>query len=679
VQRLPIPARWGLAAAGLLTPVFAQALTLSLQGPVLVPESAGTVTFSVVATREASDPPTLCDVSGELVTADGTAVDGVDFTGGIFPIGIALDINDASGTATFDIAILDDGEIEGDEQFSLSIQNENGGNCPVDAVDPRTLTVTIQDDDSTVDPGPDVNVNAAPGDTIDIPFTVTGAGAPFTLSTQIGSVAPTTLPAPGTATFTYTVPIDAQIGSTIVATVTVTDAVGFPSTKDFVIQVVDPERALSEIPGLTPNQRALARYLDVVCPRLDAQGPATDEQGQLQDACNGLRDTDTTDGQVRAALDAINPEELIVAATTALRLTSMQNGNLMDRINALRSGATGIDLAGLDFQIGNQRIAGSALNEVLRSTLAPVVGKLLGGAAGADDFARWGLFANGSVKFGDKDATENEAGFDYDSISVTLGADYRFRDNLIFGLAAGYVSVESDYDRSGGELDIDGFNLSLFGTYFQADSFYLDGMFTWGTNDYDTVRNIEYTDAFGTVQARTTGNTDGMQFSGGLSGGFDFNRGPWTFGPHAGAYYFDVDVDGFRESGGGAFDFEIGDQNAQSFQVNAGGHLSYVVNTSWGVLIPHARFDWVHELEDNAETVGVRLVNDPFSLDPNDPTPIVELRTDRPDSDYFVWSLGASAQFINGVSGFLSYRSAAGFDDFTMHDISWGLRFEKSF
>ena len=53
---------------------------------------------------------------------------------------------------------------------------------------------------------------------------------------------------------------------------------------------------------------------------------------------------------------------------------------------------------------------------------------------------------------------------------------------------------------------------------------------------------------------------------------------------------------------------------AESFQLNAGGHVSVVVNRDWGVLIPHLRVDWVHELEDSAEQVNVQLANDPFAL-----------------------------------------------------------------
>jgi outer membrane autotransporter protein len=400
---------------------------------------------------------------------------------------------------------------------------------------------------------------------------------------------------------------------------------------------------------------------------------------QILRTCNGINDPATSPKQVTTALDAINPEELTVAATTALRVTSMQNGNLMQRLDALRSGASGIDLAGLNLQIGSQRVAGAALTEIYKTTAEAVTGKPVGGGASADDWSPWGLFANGNVKVGQQDQTDNAAGFEYNSIGVTAGVDYRFAQNFVLGVGLGYTSVSSDYDHAAGNLDIDAWSASLFGTYFIKDSFYLDGMLTYGSNAYRTTRNIRYTDSLGTIDAKANGDTDGLQLSGGLSGGFDFNHGPWTFGPHFGADYTDAGADSFKETGAGGYDMAVGDQHAQSFQLNGGLHLSFVHNTKWGVLIPHVRVDYVHELQDSAEVVAVRLANDPFATDPLDPSPHVHLQGDRPDSDYVVWSVGASAQFINGVSGFVNYRSFAGFDDFTMNEFTFGVRMEKSF
>ncbi len=639
------------------------------QSTYTVDEGAGNAIITMVRTGGTTGPATAT-VSADLNSGDDATI-GLDFT----PSTVSVSwVDGDSAPKTLLIPILEDTVVEPTETFSLSITAVLGaqqGNL-------SSATVGITDNDDQVDPGPDESVDGASGESVAVTFAVTGA-APFTLTSDIGTVTPATLPAPGNATFSFDIPSGTPTGTTISATITVANANGTPATKTVTITVVDPDRVLAEVPGLTPNQRALAVALDSLCPRLALQQVLDDDQGQLLDACNGLRDAATSDEQIRVALDAINPEELIVAATTTLRLASMQNGNLTQRINALRSGATGLDLAGLNLSIGDHAIAGATLNQALKSLIGRFTDGAIGGGASADDFARWGLFANGNIKFGDKDKTENEAAFDYDTIGITTGVDYRFRDNLVFGAALGYASVESDFTGGKGELDISAWSASVFGTYFVADRFYLDGMITYGQNDYDTTREISYSDGLGVVEQTADGDTDGMQLSGGLSGGYDFTYGPWTVGPHLGGFYIDVDVDRFAESGAGGYNLVIGDQNAQSFQLNAGGHASVVLNRAWGVLIPHARLDYVHELMDSAEMIGVSLASDPFATDPSNPTPVIRLRTDRPDADYFVLSLGASAQFVNGVSGFVNYRTMAAYDDFTMNEFTWGLRFERAF
>ena len=214
-----------------------------------------------------------------------------------------------------------------------------------------------------------------------------------------------------------------------------------------------------------------------------------------------------------------------------------------------------------------------------------------------------GTFVNGRINYGDKEQTQNQAGFDFNTIGVTTGVDYRFRDNFVVGAAVGYSQIKTDFDHSAGHLDIDTWNGSLFGTYFSTDKFYVDAALNYGDSGYDSVRRIVYTDVGGTVDRTAKSDTDGMETSASLSAGYDFTHGAWTFGPHVGSDYYNVDVDEFRETGAGGLNMVVGDQNAQSFTLNAGGHLSYVFTPSWGVLIPHLRVDFVHEFEDSRELV----------------------------------------------------------------------------
>ncbi len=55
---------------------------------------------------------------------------------------------------------------------------------------------------------------------------------------------------------------------------------------------------------------------------------------------------------------------------------------------------------------------------------------------------------DGRINYGDKDQTQNQAGFDFDTIGITGGVDYRIRDNFVVGAALGYSQIETDFDRS---------------------------------------------------------------------------------------------------------------------------------------------------------------------------------------------------------------------------------------
>ncbi len=606
---------------------------------------------------------TLGAVAVDYASVAGTATAGADFTA------VSGRLNWASGDVsakTFVLPIIDDAVSDPNETITLTLTNPAGG-----AVAGANATVTVLDNESPLDAGGDVSLATTAGATVSATFAVTGT-PPITLAASLGTLSPSVLTAPGNVTYSYVVPPSTAAGATLNDTVTVTDQNGNVATKRVSLQVNAPAaRNLTDIASLTPNQLALATWFDDFCPRIAAAGAATADQQDLSGICANLRNPATTDGQVVGALDAINPEPLLSAAATVLRLSAQQHGNLEERINSLRSGATGIDLAGLNLNIDGKEVAGAAVQSLLDA--------LTGGAASADDFGRWGLFVNGRVNFGERDQTQNQTGFDFDTIGITSGVDYRLKDNFVLGVAVGYSRINADFDHSIGHLDIESWNASLFGTYFSADKFYLDASLNYGDNGYDSARHVVYTDIGGTVDRTAKSDSNGMETSGGIATGYDFGYGAWTFGPHVGSYYYDVDVSEFREKGAGGLNMIVGDQNAQSLTLNAGGHVSYAITPSWGVLVPHLRVDYVHEFEDSRELISVQVAADPFKSDPLDPTPSIVLQTDRPDPDYIVWSAGVSVQLANGISGFANYQSTTGYSDLTLTEVTFGLRWERSF
>src|SRR5262245_21068962 len=153
------------------------------------------------------------------------------------------------------------------------------------------------------DGGGPIVLSGTAGKPVTSTFAVTGL-PPITLGAQLGTVAPQSLQAPGNATYSFTIPVGTPSGTVFNDTITLADATGAQSTKQVTIQVATP---LTGIAGLTPNQLALATYLDNFCPRI-AQVADTPDELDLNTICNNLKDPRTSTAETVAALDAINGE-----------------------------------------------------------------------------------------------------------------------------------------------------------------------------------------------------------------------------------------------------------------------------------------------------------------------------------------------------------------------------------
>ncbi len=231
-------------------------------------------------------------------------------------------------------------------------------------------------------------------------------------------------------------------------------------------------------------------------------------------------------------------------------------------------------------------------------------------------------------------------------------------------------------------MDVDGYSVSIYGTYYVLKKFYIDGITSFGWNAYDSIREIDYpfADSSGNprwVDQTAKGDTDGTYYSLSFGAGYDFNIDGHTFGPYGRVNYLEADIDGYRESvtknprdtGEAGENLDIESQDVKSLTTVLGGQASYAISTRWAVLVPHARIEWEHEYENNSRQLNASFVNDPGK------TPII-IPTDDPDRDFFNIGVGMSAVFAHGKSAFVYYETVLGLDYVTAHNIAVGVRFE---
>ncbi|MGW8370222.1 MAG: autotransporter domain-containing protein, partial [Gammaproteobacteria bacterium] len=612
-----------------------------------------------------SDGFALVQLDGSASADDREIVSYEWFEGGeLIATGVQTEAVLAVGTHTIELRVTDSAGLSGTTAFAVTIE---GNELPIaDAGDDQT----IQDEDGDGFAVADLDGSRSTDDGQIVSYRWTEDGQEI----ATGEVTEVSL-AVGTHEIVLTVTDDDQ-----------------NTSEDTVVIRIDPseQRDLSELPGLNPTQRTLARAIDSFCPRLaeranDPNVTLSPDQQELLTRCLAVRSQALSDAQAVEAVKALGVEEYTAVQTTAIDFSQSQLANIESRLLALRRGNGGsVSIAGLTVYHEGRLIPVAQLGAFAQELMN-------GGVSGDEDEGiyddqntlldnRLGIFFNGSIRSGDTGETDNEPALDFDSWGVTAGVDYRATDRFAIGLSLGYNDSDSDFRLQGGGLKGESITGSVYGTYY-TDRLYFDFIGSLSSVDYLSTRRIVYTDTMGSQDFTAFGDTGGDIASIGASFGYDFrhdfSKGSLSFGPTVSFNSIDVDVDGFTETGAGGLNMMIGKQKAKSRTVLGGVRGSYAFSRSWGILQPHARLSFVRELEDNSSAFIASFAADPFVNDPNRPTPGIIIRTDPPDKDYVRWGVGVSALFVNGISAFIDYESYAGYKNLSSDELSFGLRFER--
>ncbi len=439
-----------------------------------------------------------------------------------------------------------------------------------------------------------------------------------------------------------------------------------------------PRVSLAELPNLSPNKRNMALALDRICIELDelsgGDGALTAEQQALQARCNGLYFDNTAANQSQA-LEALGADDFAAARTQTLLFSNTLYASVMDRLVALRGGARGLSLAGLNLMVDGELVPLAQLQQMAKGLLGA------GASSDADEAGtlfgdKLGVWARGNFSIGEKETSASSPSFEADQWALIAGIDYRLSDRAVIGSSFAYGLSGIDFNPSGeGALDTTSWAASLYGSVYAAKNFYFDAIANVASSDYEAHRNITYVDGTGLIAADARGTTDGLTLSAGVSGGYDFLLGGFTISPTLGIFYIDATIDGFTERGAAGLNLIYDEQQFSSFTGNLGLRTTYAWNTSWGVLLPHVRIDYVREFEDDVDVFGVR-----FAADPNaNSTPPILVETDNPDRSYWRLATGLSAQFAHGISGYVEYQRLESFEYISFEDVSIGLRMQRAF
>ncbi|MHC4270471.1 MAG: autotransporter outer membrane beta-barrel domain-containing protein, partial [Planctomycetota bacterium] len=326
--------------------------------------------------------------------------------------------------------------------------------------------------------------------------------------------------------------------------------------------------------------------------------PPTDEVARLLEAINGGNLSPDLQASIdilsKSSSSDLNQVTSLLSHESA-RVSNMQElanltfnpvfGAVASRLFALRGGEKGLNMQGLDFLVGQERLSVGKLTNFLTDGGEEIPSTSV--------FDKLGIFLNGEIGFGDHDETNREKGFHFNTYEITGGIDYRLTDDIILGTAIGYVRTDIGIDSSGGNPDADGVIFSLYGNYYIKDNFYVDGIVSLGINDFNTSRKIRYTipDNFNggteSVNQKMDGDTDAIMKSFSIGSGYDFNYKSLTIGPYGRFTYTRIDIDGYNEHAsdpgapGSEWRLSVGSQDVKSATTAFGCQGAYPISTRW--------------------------------------------------------------------------------------------------
>jgi len=393
--------------------------------------------------------------------------------------------------------------------------------------------------------------------------------------------------------------------------------------------------------AINPNQVSAAKALDTFIVATDGDRLA------VSIALDAL-----TTEQFPSAFDQIMPGFYESLANIAIEQAFAQTQMLNQRISSVRLGAAGFQaIGGISQPLVHDKNGKSAAEA---KDASPIVE-----SATATNWNAWalgtGMFSR-STNLGSLQNYNNDAG------GFLVGTDYRWSENFVTGLYAGYDYSYAEYN-GGGSTKGNSFN---FGTYasYAKDGYYADAVIGGGYTGFQTQRSIQ----FSTIDRTASADPNSGQFTAGINLGKDFEVGKFTLGPIVGAQYTYAGIGSFTESGAESLDLSLGQQNANSLRSTLGGRIAYTWNLNQKIaLIPEVRMFWQHEFLNNPRNISA-------SLDGGNGGSF-DFKTSDPYRNSVFAGAGITAQFRKNLSGSVFYNVNFGSQTYQSNMVSVGLNF----
>ena len=356
--------------------------------------------------------------------------------------------------------------------------------------------------------------------------------------------------------------------------------------------------------------------------------------------------------QYPTAFNAIMPAFYESLPSIVIEQANTRAQMLAQRSSAIRLGARGFQSNGIEAPLKYDKDGRGVMDaKDGKNILSP-----------ADD-NNWGVWVQANGIFAHNAGIGGVSSYNSQNGGFLAGVDYQWSENFTTGIYGGYQGTYSKY-ANGGVSIINGVDFGLYAGYHNG-GFYADALVGGGSSSYEVQRPIQ----FSNVNRTATSRPNGGQFTTYLGLGYDWNVGNFTFGPILTGQYTYAGIAPLTESGAGALDLAVGQQNASSLRTSLGGRVAYTWKLSEKIsLIPEGRLFWQHEFLENPYTIN-------SSLD-GGAGPSFGYSTSAPARDAVFAGAGITAQFGERWNATLYYNADFGRQDYISHSVSAGLNFK---
>ncbi len=475
----------------------------------------------------------------------------------------------------------------------------------------------------------------------------------------------------GTKTITILIIDDstAELNEQFELLLTTTDATTINNnvTEKLILTIEDNDDISIAFAENTPNA-AIVQTLNVFCPELEANNDnLTTAQQNLLETCQAFEKT--SDSEARQILQALSPDSVGSQNTLGLRLSDQQLKTIGNRLITLRQGGGKNHFTGLQLLVDGEPLPSDmvnylgnklAENETVRQFFSDLLSKPMA------------FFASGTLEIGDKKSTENESGYKPHSYNLTLGADTQVTPQWIVGAAFGVAKADANIANDSGSLKVQGYHFAIYGSYEQQ-ALSIDGAINVGMADHEMTRHIHFSLADVVTDNHARSNTDGKQVD--LSLNISHNwplRNKINLDAWGRLNYFNTSIDSYQESGAEGYNVAINSQTDNQFHSGAGSRVSQPINSQYGLFIPHASIEWIHNYRSNAQAISGYFISDPLATQ-------FSFNADKPDRNYFDFRLGVSMVFPQDIIGFAEFAKRLQQTNYDASFFSIGIRMENVF